>query len=151
MQVRISLNQEFFNLLVKQMVELEERIPDMLDEFFTGGLNARAVREREEFAGLLDEYLRHLERLVATAQVNDDETTTIPFVILGSTVTLQNIASGQVSEFTVVTPYETDCQAGKISFFSPLGKALLLKKPGDVFEIKAPGGTMQYKVIAIKC
>lgn len=151
MAVGVTLNQTTFESLVKQMVDLEERLPDILDEFFAGGLDARTLQQREEINGLLTNYLKQLDGLVASSEVSDDSAAeTVPFVTLGSIVTLHNLGSGQISEVIVVTPYEIDRQAGKISFLSPLGKALLLKRPGDVFEILAPRGTIQYQVISIR-
>jgi transcription elongation factor GreA len=52
-------------------------------------------------------------------------------------------------EFTIVGGYETDIEAGKISYFSPIGKALLGKRVDDIVVIKIPAGTLTYKILEI--
>lgn len=144
------MNRTVFSFLVKQLAELQEHIPIILDEYFANGLDANQLKRREEIENILKEYLKNLDVLITNAQVTDCETVTLPFVVLGSTVTLENIGSGRHYEFKVVTPDQIDRQAGKISFFSPLGKALLLKKPGEQFEIQVPRGNINYKVLNIQ-
>jgi transcription elongation factor GreA len=54
-------------------------------------------------------------------------------------------------EFEIVGPEETDPLQGKISYESPLGKALLNKSVEEVAEINTPEGKRKYKIIKISC
>ena len=52
--------------------------------------------------------------------------------------------------FTIVSPESVDLLKGKISYESPLGRALMGKKTGDDVTIKAPMGTMKYKIVKVE-
>lgn len=69
-------------------------------------------------------------------------------VQLGSSVKLKN-DFGKTKEFQVVGTVEADPLNGKISDESPIGKALLGKKLGEVVEIKTPNENAEYKIIEI--
>ncbi|CAG0953544.1 Transcription elongation factor GreA [Anaerolineae bacterium] len=66
-----------------------------------------------------------------------------------SRVKLKDLKSGQNFEYLLVSPEESDFEANKISVTSPIGKALLGKKPGDSVEITVPVGKLRYEVLAI--
>lgn len=57
---------------------------------------------------------------------------------------------GRKMIFTIVGPNEADPGAGKISNESPLGKAFLDKKSGDVVKVKTPSGEATYKIISVR-
>jgi transcription elongation factor GreA len=67
---------------------------------------------------------------------------------IGSSVMLH--VKGKKEVFTVVGEWEADPSQKKISHSSPLGKALLGKKPGDQVEVEAPAGKILYKILEIK-
>jgi len=62
----------------------------------------------------------------------------------GSTVILS--AAGAEEKYVIVGPDEADIFAGKVSYKSPLGEAVLGKKPGDKVVLKTPGGRMEYEI-----
>ena len=64
-------------------------------------------------------------------------------------VKLKDLKSGQSFEYLLVSPEESDFEANKISVTSPIGKALLGKKPGDSVEITVPVGKLRYEVLEI--
>jgi transcription elongation factor GreA len=66
-----------------------------------------------------------------------------------SRVKLKDLKSGQTFEYLLVSPEESDFEANKISVTSPIGKALLGKKPGDSVEITVPVGKLRYEVLEI--
>ncbi|HUS26131.1 MAG TPA: GreA/GreB family elongation factor [Nevskiaceae bacterium] len=68
-------------------------------------------------------------------------------VQLGSTVKMKG--NGQEKLFIVVDTVEADPLNGKLSSESPIGRALLGKKEGDMIEIKTPGKTVQYVITTI--
>lgn len=69
-------------------------------------------------------------------------------VSLGSIVTAK--IDGKIKEYTIVSFNEADPLDGKISNESPLGRALLRKKPGDVVLVNTPKGETKYEIIEIK-
>ena len=69
-------------------------------------------------------------------------------VTLGSTVHLE-LEDG-VQRYTIVGSTEANPEQGKISNESPIGQALLGKKPGEQVEVTVPSGTMTYKITHIE-
>jgi transcription elongation factor GreA len=64
-------------------------------------------------------------------------------------VKLKDLKSGQNFEYLLVSPEESDFEANKISVTSPIGKALLGKKPGDSVEVTVPVGKLRYEILEI--
>lgn len=64
-------------------------------------------------------------------------------------VKLKDLKSGQSFEYLLVSPEESDFEANKISVTSPIGKALLGKKPGDSVEVTVPVGKLRYEILDI--
>jgi transcription elongation factor GreA len=69
-------------------------------------------------------------------------------VNLGSKVTV--MFDGQKQKFQIVEPEEADSTKGKISFKSPLGQAILGKKPGDETIVETPNGKIKCKILKIE-
>ncbi|MBI3576720.1 transcription elongation factor GreA [Candidatus Gottesmanbacteria bacterium] len=69
-------------------------------------------------------------------------------VDVGCKVTLH--VNGKKEIFTVVGEWEADPSQKKISHDSPLGKALMGKKPGDSVDVEAPAGKISYKIVTIE-
>jgi transcription elongation factor GreA len=66
-----------------------------------------------------------------------------------SRVKLKDLKSGEKFEYLLVSPEESDFEANKISVTSPIGKALLGKKPGDSLEVTVPVGKLRYEILEI--
>jgi transcription elongation factor GreA len=64
-------------------------------------------------------------------------------------VRLKDLKSNEAFEYLLVSPEESNFEANKISVTSPIGKALLGKKPGDRVDIKVPVGILHYEIIDI--
>lgn len=67
-------------------------------------------------------------------------------VVFGVTVSLLNVETEEAVTYQIVGDDEADFKQGKISVNSPLARALIGKKEGDVVEVQAPGGRMEYEV-----
>ena len=67
----------------------------------------------------------------------------------GSKVLLENIETGEDVEYQLVGSDESDIEKGRISVSSPLGRALVGKKPGDELTFQAPGGKRMYELVEI--
>lgn len=70
-------------------------------------------------------------------------------VVFASQVVLSNIDTGEEVEYQLVGPDESDVEKGRISVSSPLGRAILGKKPGDEVVLQAPGGKRIYELVEI--
>jgi len=66
-----------------------------------------------------------------------------------SKVKLKDLKTQEPCEYLLVSPEESDYDSNKISVASPIGKALLGKKPGETVEIKVPVGILKYEILEI--
>lgn len=66
-----------------------------------------------------------------------------------SRVKLKDLANGEMCEYLLVSPEESNFERNKISVTSPIGKALLGKKGGDTVEITVPVGILHYEILEI--
>lgn len=99
--------------------------------------------------GLLEMKISKLETIVATSRIIDDSNIDTSKAYILSTVTLKNLKMKKNFTYTLVAEQEANVKQGKISVKSPLGKAVLGKEVGDVVEMKAPGGTMEFELMEI--
>ncbi|HUP94827.1 MAG TPA: GreA/GreB family elongation factor, partial [Burkholderiales bacterium] len=70
-------------------------------------------------------------------------------IFFGATVTYEN-ASGEERTVSIVGMDEVDTQRGRVSWISPIAKALLRKQPGDTLKLTTPGGIEQLTVIDVR-
>lgn len=93
----------------------------------------------------IDSRLRHVERILKRVEVierSSDEA-----IDIGSTVILAS--SSQELQVTVVDGYESDFMKGKISLYSPIGKALKGHRKGERVVVRSPGGITEYRIVSI--
>lgn len=94
--------------------------------------------------------IRELERLLAVARVVPDRQAEDGGVIgIGSRVKIQD-ESGEVEEVVLVGAAHADVLAGKVSYESPVGAALMGRRAGDVVEVRTPGGVRRLKILEVR-
>lgn len=103
----------------------------------------------KEAQGLNEKKISELETKLASAQILDDENISKDEVLIGATVKLKDLDSGEDLEYTLVAEEEADYSQSKISVTSPVGSGLVNHKKGDTVEIKVPAGVLKYKVLDI--
>jgi transcription elongation factor GreA len=107
-----------------------------------------AARERQ---GFIEGRIIELEAKLANAQVidpahlDDDGR-----VVFGSTVELMDTASEEVVSYQIVGEDEADIKLGKLSYSSPIARALIGKSEGDVAEVRTPGGVKQFEIVDVR-
>lgn len=147
--IRVSTTYKFskatFENLVKHLLDIEEGKNQLLNEYFP-----EPTDERRDFEKLFDDYVMKVDNLVRNASISEEQHDMFPFVTIGSRVEVEDAESKKSYEFRIVTPYESTVENGDISYLSPMGKSLLLKKAGEKTEVNAPGGIYCYKIKAIK-
>lgn len=70
-------------------------------------------------------------------------------VSMGTSVLLADLEQGGEFQFTIVSSAEADPSINRISDASPVGKALLGKRPGDEVAVRIPAGMARYKVLRV--
>jgi transcription elongation factor GreA len=115
------------------------------DKDFRENAPLEAARERQ---GMVEARIRQLEAMLKTAVVNEERTSDL-VIAIGTTVTIQGLSDKEEMSYKLVNPNEASPLKGKLSISSPIGKALLGRKKGDVIEVVAPAGALNYRIIRI--
>ena len=101
-----------------------------------------AAKERQ---GQVEMQISDLEDKVSRSTIVDPTTLSGEKIIFGATVTLLDDDEKPV-RYQIVGPYEADAKVGRISYNSPLGKALIGRKVEDEIEVTVPSGDRFYVV-----
>ena len=104
----------------------------------------------KEAQGLLEARIAKLENDVANSRVLEKTDMDTSTVHLLTKVTIKNIDNGMQMTYAIVSESEADLAAKKISVTSPIGKGLLGKDIGEVAEIQAPNGIVNFEIIDIQ-
>jgi transcription elongation factor GreA len=105
-----------------------------------------AAKDRQAF---IEGRLMEIGYRLASADIIDPDTLPKDRAVFASTVVLENIDTGETFEYRLVGPDESDIEKGRISITSPLGKAIVGKKPGEEIMLQAPGGKRYYELVDI--
>lgn len=105
-----------------------------------------AAKERQAF---IEARINELNYKLGNAQIIDPDTLPKDTVVFASRVLLSNVDTGEDVEYQLVGPDESNIDQGRISVASPLGKAMLGRKPGDEIVLQAPGGKRVYELVEI--
>ena len=133
--------------LVKERPNISAQIAEARDK---GDLSENAEYDAaREAQGMLELRISKLQQTVDKARIIEEGQMDNTKVYLLARVKIQNLKNNQEMTYQIVSEREADLKAGKISVDSPIGKGLLGKSVGDIAQITAPGGLIQFKVISI--
>ena len=152
---RVPVTREGYEALKKELENLKrvER-PQNLQAIE----EARAhgdLSENAEFAaakdrqGFIEGRIGELGFKLANSDIINPDTLSKDKAVFGHRVLLENIDTGEDVEYQLVGPDESDIERGRISISSPLGRAILGKKPGDELVLEVPGGKRVYELVEI--
>lgn len=110
--------------------------------------NAEYDAAKEE-QGLFELKISQMESILSRVRVIDSSQFNNDTVHILSSVTIKNLNSNKVLEYTLVSPEEADFQLGKISITSPIGHGLLNRKEGEKIKVKAPAGFIDLEILKI--
>ena len=105
----------------------------------------------KEQQGFIEGRIKEIEGKLSHAQVID--VTTIDAkgrVVFGATVDLLDEYSGNEITYSIVGEDEADIKTGKISYTSPIARALIGKVEGEEVVVVAPGGEKRYEIIEVR-
>ena len=153
---KIYLSQEGYDDLKSELKKLKSvdrpsiiiQIAEARDK---GDLSENAEYDAaKEAQGLLEARISKLENDVSNARVLDKTEMDISTVHLLTKVTIKNVSSSVEMTYAIVSESEADLASKKISVTSPIGKGLLGKSIGEVAEIQAPKGLLNFEIINIQ-
>jgi len=107
-----------------------------------------AAKERQSF---IEGRIADLEGKLSAAQIIDPKLLDAEGrVVFASTVTLEDLDSGDKVTYQIVGEDEADLKQMKISISSPIARALIGKYAGDEVDVQAPGGVRSYEVLEVR-
>ncbi len=143
-----KLEEELNYLKTEKRTEIAERIKvargfgDLSENSeYDEAKNAQAENEQQ---------IAELEAKIRHAKVIDSKEIDTKTVQIGNTVKLYDEEFEEEIEYTIVGSTEVDLTENKISNESPIGKALLGRKKGEVVDVDAPDGIIKFEILAIK-
>ncbi|ANS76619.1 transcription elongation factor GreA [Paenibacillus yonginensis] len=141
-----KLEQELEELKTAGRRELAERIKIALSY---GDLKENSeYHSAKDDQAFMETRILTITNILRKAKVVENQGTDV--VAIGSIAVLNDLEFDERIEYQIVGPAEADVAGNKISYESPLGKALLGHKVGDVVEVEAPIGIIKYEVLDIK-
>jgi transcription elongation factor GreA len=145
-----------------RLVELEHE----LRELKTNGRKSIAAKiaearghgdlsENAEYDAAKEEQQHHelriarLELTLSRAKIIEARDLPNDKIYILSRVKLKDLKTGELCEYLLVSPEESNFENNKISVTSPIGKGLLGKKTGDTIEVKVPVGIFRYEILEV--
>lgn len=115
-----------------------------------GDLSENAEYESaREAQGLLELKIANLQNMVANAKVLDGSQLGTDKVQMLNKVKVENAATHQIMEFTIVGETEADFSKGRLAATTPIAKALMGHGKGETVEARVPSGVLKFKIIDI--
>lgn len=142
----LKLQEELDYLRNVKRLEIAQRLAEAMDgeELIENAEYEAAKREQAFVEGRIQE----LETLLANARIVE-ETGKMDVVQIAARVTIQE-DGGDAETFTIVGPAEANPREGRISNESPLGRALMNHRAGDVVTVNAPDGTFTVRILKVE-
>jgi transcription elongation factor GreA len=143
-----KLKHEIDRLRGDKRREVAERIR-IAREFGDIAENAEYDDAKNEQA-MLEHKIAQLEERLLSARVISKKEISKDAVSVGSHVRLRDVDANKTFEYHIVGSVEANPAENKLSNESPVGKAIMGRKKGDVVEVAAPRGSLKFKILEIK-
>ena len=153
----VLMTQEGFDKLVSERDELVATKRSEVSEKLKDARSYGDLSENAEFDAAKDEHLwvetriKELADLLKNARVVDTDKLDEDSVYVGLYVKVKDILTEESEVYSVLGVTESDpfSEPPKVSYDSPIGKAMFGKKVGEIFEFETPDGKMQYEIESI--
>jgi transcription elongation factor GreA len=141
---KLKIEAELEHLIKKEREEIKIAISEARE---LGDLKENAeYHAAKEKQGIIEGRISHLQGILAHARVVDISKIKSDRIVFGASVTLHDTNKGVRHTYKLVGEEEAEFKENKISYISPLGKALIGKEEGDTVIVKAPKGDVEYEV-----
>ena len=105
-----------------------------------------AAREAQ---GMLELKISKMQDLIANAKVIDESKINTEQVQMLTKVKLKNVGTGAIVTYTLVGESEANILQGKIAMTTPIGRALMGHRKGEVVDVAVPSGTIKFEILEI--
>ena len=107
-----------------------------------------AAKERQ---GFIEGRIQDVEGKLGNAQIIDPKALDADGrVVFGATVDIEDQDSGDTVTYQIVGDDEADIKQGKVSYASPMARALIGKFAGDIAQVQAPGGLREFEILDVR-
>lgn len=149
------LTQEGYNKKMEELAALEAQRP-MIKQAIAEARDKGDLSENAEYdaakeaQGMLEMKIAKLKELIASARIIDDSKLNTDEVQLLNKVTIRNTANGMTMTYTIVSESEANLKEMKIASNTPIAMALMGHAVGDIVQVKAPAGLMNFEIMKIE-
>ncbi len=143
----LELEKQLQTMKSKGRAEMADKIAEARSH---GDLSENAEYDAAKEEQVLFELrISKLEALLSRARIIDKTDLPTDAVYILSDVTLEDMKTGSIFTYKLVSQEEADFEQNKLSVSSPIGKALLKRKIGEVVKVQVPAGTLEYKIVGV--
>ena len=152
---RVPVTKQGFEALKNELqnlkkIERPENIKAIEEARAHGDLSENAeYAAAKDRQGFIEGRINELGFKLANIDIIETDKLPKDRAVFGSRVVLENIETGEDVSYQLVGPDESDIENGRISVSSPLGKALIGRKPGDELTLEVPAGKRSYELVEI--
>jgi transcription elongation factor GreA len=153
---KVPMTRDGFNKMNEQYqhmrtVELKECLQALTDARDKGDLSENAEYEvAKQALDELNNRMSKISTLLANVQIVEGAVDNGTVQLL-TYVKFKNLKTKVETEYKIVPEHEISLKEGKISPLSPIGKALMNKKSGDVVSVDIPAGKLELEILNVRC
>ena len=149
------MSEEGYKKLLADLKELEGKRPEIVRQIAEardkGDLSENAEYDSaKEAQGLLEAKISMLKATLLDVRILDESQVSTDSVQILTKVTIRNTKNNQQMKYTLVSEAEANLREGKISTGTPIAKALIGHKVGDIVPVQLPVGTVEFEIMNIE-
>ena len=142
-----QLEDELENLRTVKRAEVKERLKEAIA---LGDLSENSeYDDAKNEQAFMEGRILELEKMIRNAKVIDEDAHQEGTVTVGSLVKVKDIEFDEINEYRLVGTVEADHMNNRISNESPVGRALLGRKKGEIVDVEVPAGIIKYEILEV--
>ncbi len=156
MKPKVPITRNGYRRLIRELAHLRRDVrPEVLDELCEArgyGIkieNQQYLLAREKHLSL-EKKINDIEEKLAHCEIVVGRKFFFKQVGFGTSIVIKNLESGEVNQYQMVGPWESDVSEGRLSIESPVGRSMMGCREGDEVLVNTPSGPRMYRVISIE-
>lgn len=142
-----KLQAELNHLKTVERPAISKQIAEARDK---GDLSENAEYDAAKDAqGMLELRISKLEDTIANARIIDESKIDTTHVQILNKVKIKNLKTNALMEYLLVAESEANLKEGKLSVGTPIAKALIGKKVGEIVDVQVPSGSVKFEIVEI--
>lgn len=156
MFMKAPITRNGYRRLARELVHLRRTVrPEVLDDlreargYGVKSENQQYLLARERHLSL-ERKINDIEERLANCEIVVGRKFFFKQVGFGTVIMIRNVETGEVNEFELVGPWESDVSGGKLSVESPVGRSMMGRREGDDVSVETPAGVRVYRILSIE-